>query len=378
MKMLTGLLPASQGQALLFGRQIDAHDLSARNRVGYMSQAFSLYTELTVQQNLDLHARLFHLPARKAKTRIAELIGRFGLADYLDQRALDLPLGIRQRLSLAVAIVHEPEILILDEPTSGVDPVARDRFWELLIDLSRNQGVTIFISTHFMNEAERCDRISLMDSGRVLATDTPAGLVAARGVATLEDAFVSYLSAAAAARSVAVAEPTRETRREPAIGGAKRQATRGASLGVQRLFACAIRESLELLRDPIRLGFALFGATFLMLVFGVGISTDVNSLSFAVLDRDQSHESRAYLAELRGSPYFVEKPPLADYADLENRLESGDLSAGSKSRPALAGISPVAGRSGSRPGSTAQGHSSRRPCAAICKACINCIWPIRL
>ena len=101
------------------------------------------------------------------------MIERFGLADYVDQRALDLPLGIRQRLSLAVAVVHEPEMLILDEPTSGVDPLARDRFWELLIDLSRNQGVTIFVSTHFMNEAERCDRISLMDSGRVLATDTP-------------------------------------------------------------------------------------------------------------------------------------------------------------------------------------------------------------
>src|SRR5450759_734259 len=176
MKMLTGLLPPSEGEALLFGQPLDARDMNSRNRVGYMSQSFSLYTELTVQQNLDLHAHLFHLPAKKAKARIAELVGRFGLEDYLDQRTLELPLGIRQRLSLAVAIVHEPEMLILDEPTSGVDPLARDRFWELLIDLSRNQAVTIFVSTHFMNEAERCDRISLMDSGRVLATGTPADL----------------------------------------------------------------------------------------------------------------------------------------------------------------------------------------------------------
>jgi ABC-type multidrug transport system ATPase subunit len=116
------------------------------------------------------------LPAQQARARIAELVGRFGLADYLDQRTLELPLGIRQRLSLAVAIVHQPEMLILDEPTSGVDPLARDRFWELLIDLSRHEGVTIFVSTHFMNEVERCDRISLMDSGRVLATDTPAAI----------------------------------------------------------------------------------------------------------------------------------------------------------------------------------------------------------
>ena len=209
MKMLTGLLPASEGEALLFGRPLDASDLNARNRVGYMSQSFSLYAELTVRQNLDLHARLFHLPARKAKARVAELIGRFRLAAHVDQRAQDLPLGIRQRLSLAVAIVHEPEMLILDEPTSGVDPLARDRFWELLIDLSRNEGVTIFVSTHFMNEAERCDRISLMDSGHVLATATPAGLVEARGAATLEEAFISYLEEAAGVQPGATAGEAR-------------------------------------------------------------------------------------------------------------------------------------------------------------------------
>jgi ribosome-dependent ATPase len=322
MKMLTGLLPANDGEALLFGRPIDASDLTSRNRVGYMSQSFSLYTELTVRQNLDLHARLYHLPARKAKTRIAELIDRFSLADHVDQRALDLPLGIRQRLSLAVAVVHEPEMLILDEPTSGVDPLARDRFWELLIDLSRNQSVTIFVSTHFMNEAERCDRIALMDSGRVLATDTPGGLVKARGVATLEDAFIAYLEEASKANAdAALAETGLE-----APGRAGADAVELFSL--QRLFACTIRESLELLRDPIRLGFALLGTTFLMLVFGFGISTDVNNLSFAVLDRDQSHESRAYLEKMRGSPYFLEKPALADYADLERRLENGGISAG--------------------------------------------------
>jgi ribosome-dependent ATPase len=323
MKMLTGLLPASDGEARLFGRPVDARDLRSRNRVGYMSQSFSLYTELTVRQNLLLHARLFHLPQLRAKSRIAELVERFGLAEYLDHLALDLPLGIRQRLSLAVAIVHEPEMLILDEPTSGVDPVARDRFWNLLIDLSRNQGVTIFISTHFMNEAERCDRISLMDSGHVLATDTPAGLVKARHAATLEDAFISYLEAASGALAVG---PSQEPARLP-VGTPQRAARVAAGFSPQRLFACAIREALELLRDPIRLGFALFGTAFLMLVFGFGISTDVNNLSFAVLDRDQSHDSRAYLEELRGSPYFTEKPPLAGYADLEERLEDGKIRA---------------------------------------------------
>jgi ribosome-dependent ATPase len=324
MKMLTGLLPASEGEALLFGRPLDARDLSARRRVGYMSQSFSLYTELTVRQNLELHARLFHLPTREGKERIADLIRRFGLTDHIAQRAENLPLGIRQRLSLAVAIVHQPEMLILDEPTSGVDPLARDRLWELLIDLSRNEGVTIFVSTHFMNEAERCDRISLMDSGRVLATDRPSNLMAARATATLEDAFISYLEEATGLRGVTAAA---ETAFEAQQTTAAASPSDGPAFSLRRLAACTIRETLELVRDPVRLGFALFGTTFLMLVFGFGISTDVNSLTFAVLDHDHSHESRAYLEELRGSPYFVERPPLADYADLEKRLANGDIDA---------------------------------------------------
>lgn len=319
MKMLTGLLPATEGTALLFGQPLDATDMTLRRRVGYMSQSFSLYTELTVRQNLTLHAHLYHLPADKAQARIAHLVKRFGLADYLTHRALDLPLGIRQRLSLAVAIVHEPELLILDEPTSGVDPLARDRFWELLIELSRDQDVTIFVSTHFMNEAERCDRVSLMDSGRVLATDTPARLIAARGAANLEDAFIGFLEQASGPRTASAAAP-------PGYAGQPRIGVR-RWFSLRRLFAYTIRETLELLRDPIRLSFGLFGTTLLMLVFGFGISTDVNNLSFAVLDRDQTPESRAYLEELRGSTYFIEESPLIDYNDLERRLKDGAVSA---------------------------------------------------
>ncbi|MEL6961640.1 MAG: ATP-binding cassette domain-containing protein, partial [Pseudomonadota bacterium] len=198
MKMLTGLLPASEGEALLFGRPVDAHDLETRKRVGYMSQSFSLYGELTVRQNLELHGRLFHLAPARIRARMDDLVPVFGLERYLEDLAADLPMGVRQRLSLAVAIIHEPEMLILDEPTSGVDPVARDRFWDLLIDLSRNHGVTIFISTHFMNEAERCDRISLMHAGKVLASDAPAALARAKGEGNLEDAFIDYLREAAA------------------------------------------------------------------------------------------------------------------------------------------------------------------------------------
>lgn len=145
MKMLTGLLTPSEGEVLLFGATLDAKDLKTRQRVGYMSQSFSLYSELTVRQNLELHARLFHLLVERIQARVTELAQEFGLAEVMEQFAGDLPLGVRQRLSLAVAVVHSPELLILDEPTSGVDPSARNR-------------------------------ISLMHAGEVLACDTPAAL----------------------------------------------------------------------------------------------------------------------------------------------------------------------------------------------------------
>ena len=324
MKMLTGLLPASAGEARLFGQPIDAADMRLRARVGYMSQSFSLYTELTVRQNLDLHARLFHLPPRRARERLTVLVRRFGLENYLDAPAAQLPLGIRQRLALAVAVVHAPEVLILDEPTSGVDPLARDRFWGLLVELSRNEHVTIFVSTHFMNEAARCDRISLMHAGRVLATGSSEALITARNAATLEETFIGHLEEAAGAEA---APPITLSAAAISDPDPRRRTTLSRSFSPQRLFAYTIREALELRRDPIRLGFALLGTAFLMLVLGFGINTDVDHLSFAVLDRDGTPESRAYLEELRGSRYFDEKSPITDYADLEQRLESGRLNA---------------------------------------------------
>ena len=193
MKMLTGLLPASEGRAWLFGQEVDPRNIDTRRRVGYMSQAFSLYGELTVEQNLVLHARLFHVPEAEIPARVDEMAARFSLDAVRDALPENLPMGVRQRLSLAVAMVHKPELLILDEPTSGVDPVARDNFWRLLIALARQDQVTIFISTHFMNEAERCDRMSLMHAGRVLVSASPAEITRERGAATLEEAFIAYL-----------------------------------------------------------------------------------------------------------------------------------------------------------------------------------------
>ena len=318
MKMLTGLLPASEGEAFLFGQPIDPHDLQTRRRVGYMSQAFSLYRELTVEQNLNLHARLFQMPKARIAPRIAELAKRFDLDTVLDQLPDSLPLGLRQRLSLAVAVIHEPELLILDEPTSGVDPVARDGFWELMIDLSRRDGVTIFISTHFMNEAQRCDRISLMHAGKVLDSGTPVELIERSGQPTLEAAFIDYLERAVGATPAIAEVPTSTTE-----SAAQTQSPRFSLL---RLFSYARREALELRRDPIRGSMALLGSLILLFIIGYGISLDVEDLSFAVLDNDQTIASQNYVLNLAGSRYFLEKAPLHNHDELDRRMRSGDIS----------------------------------------------------
>jgi ribosome-dependent ATPase len=321
MKMLTGLLPVSEGTARLFGKTIDAGDMSVRRRIGYMSQGFSLYSELTVVQNLELHARLFGLPADTLAPRIAEMITRFDLAEVADALPDALPLGLRQRLSLAVAMIHAPDILILDEPTSGVDPVARDRFWQILAELSRKDNVTIFVSTHFMNEAERCDRISLMHAGRVLTSDTPAAIVKARGATTLEQAFIACLEEAIAETADAPAR----TASAPAAPTAAPQRRRGTAFNPTRMFAYSRREALELFRDPIRATLAVLGSVLLLFVLGYGISMDVENLTFAVLDRDDSAISRDYSLQISGSRYFTEKPPIADYADLDRRMRAGEI-----------------------------------------------------
>ncbi|WP_221915736.1 ribosome-associated ATPase/putative transporter RbbA [Klebsiella pneumoniae] len=318
MKMLTGLLPASEGEAWLFGQPVDPKDIATRQRVGYMSQAFSLYSELTVRQNLELQARLFHIPDGEIPGRVAEMCERFMLTEVEDALPADLPLGIRQRLSLAVAVIHRPEMLILDEPTSGVDPVARDMFWQLMVDLARQDQVTIFISTHFMNEAERCDRISLMHAGKVLASDTPQALVEQRGSNSLEEAFIAWLKEA---------QPSSPVPEEPtsAVASHSGHTAPRQAFSLRRLFSYSRREALELRRDPVRSTLALLGTVILMFIMGYGISMDVEDLRFAVLDRDQTLSSQGWSQNLAGSRYFIEQAPLHSYDELDHRMRDGEL-----------------------------------------------------
>ncbi|HXX82990.1 MAG TPA: ribosome-associated ATPase/putative transporter RbbA [Casimicrobiaceae bacterium] len=330
MKMLCGLLPPTEGEASLLGEPVNAQDIAVRRKVGYMSQAFSLYSELTVRQNLTLHAQLFDVPKEEIPRRVEDTAARFGLTEIMDALPDSLPLGQRQRLQLAVALIHRPDLLILDEPTSGVDPVARDTFWEHLIELSRRDHVTIFVSTHFINEAGRCDRISLMSAGKVLVIDTPAGVVERRHAATLEDAFIGYLEEAEKKREAAqpAASAGTTTSEEASPSRAPDAATStGSWFSLQRLFAVSYREQLELMRDPLRLTLALVGSLILLFVMGYGITLDVEHLNYAVLDRDQTTVSRDYTIRIAGTErYFTQRPPIADYQELDRRLRSGELS----------------------------------------------------
>jgi ribosome-dependent ATPase len=315
MKMLTGLLTPTSGTAKVFEQEITENSLKMRENVGYMTQAFSLYSELSVNENLKLHARLFHI--KDEKERIEYLLEKFSLKEYENYSAKDLPLGIKQRLSLAVAVINNPKMLILDEPTSGVDPISRDNFWKLLVDLSRNENVTIFISTHFMNEGERCDRISLMHKGKVLVSNSPDELIKSKNKENLEDTFISYLEDALDETE------KKEIVIENQINNEINNTPQNSFFSLRRTFAYTYKETLELLRDKVRLTFALLGTLILLFVMGYGINFDVENLKFGVLDEDKSPASENYIQNISGSIYFVKKAELSSFYELDEKMKKG-------------------------------------------------------
>lgn len=324
MKMLTGLLDASSGTAQLLGHTVNADDMTTRMKIGYMSQSFSLYEELTVRQNLVLSARLYRMDAAQIEHSVQQSLQQFDLVEFADIQPSELPLGIRQRLQLAAACLHHPQVLILDEPTSGVDPVARDMFWHHLLDLSRNNRTTIFVSTHFMNEAQRCDRISFMHQGRVLAIGSPAELCANKNTDDLETAFIDYLQEAVDKNQSN--QPAAAKDNQPQEAGLTQSAAKvmnvdGLNYWLQTVWTFAVREGKELLRDKIRLFFALFGPVVLMMMAAWSVSFDVEHVKFAVLDRDQTVESRALIEHFRGSRYFTFTGNLHNASEVDQTLK---------------------------------------------------------
>ncbi|WP_398307960.1 ATP-binding cassette domain-containing protein [Zoogloea sp.] len=177
-KMLTGILKPSSGEGRVAGADMRSAGLAIKERIGYMSQAFSLYHDLSVIENIRLYAGIYGLDRRQAQRRSDWVIGMAGLAGFENDAAGRLPMGLRQRLALGCALVHEPRVLFLDEPTSGVDPIGRRMFWDILFHLSRREGVAILVTTHYMSEAEHCDHLALMYAGRVVADASPEAMKA--------------------------------------------------------------------------------------------------------------------------------------------------------------------------------------------------------
>ena len=188
-KMLVGLLAASDGEAKVAGFDIHTQRDQIRRNIGYMSQRFSLYADLTVRENISLYGGIYGLTDEQIRERTTALLDTLGLASSGDELVGRLPLGWKQKLSFSVALLHEPKIVFLDEPTGGVDPITRRQFWELIYAAAA-RGTTVFVTTHYMDEAEYCDRISIMVDGKIAALGTPAELKDRFGADSVDDVFV--------------------------------------------------------------------------------------------------------------------------------------------------------------------------------------------
>jgi drug efflux transport system ATP-binding protein len=189
MRMLTGLLEPSGGSATVAGFDVKTEPGEIKKRIGYMSQRFALYQDLSVRENARFYGGVYGLSRSEVRLRTGELLERLSFQEHAETRVAALPLGWRQKLAFAVALLHKPEIVFLDEPTGGVDPVTRRQFWEMIYETAA-QGVTVFVTTHYMDEAEYCDRVSIMVSGQIAALDTPQGLKSDFGVDSIDEVFV--------------------------------------------------------------------------------------------------------------------------------------------------------------------------------------------
>ena len=188
-RILTGLLAPSSGEARVAQHDVYTESEAIKRRIGYMSQRFSLYEDLTVRENIRLYGGIYGLSDRDIRERTSAMLGRLGLERSADTAVRSIPLGWRQKLSFSVALLHDPTIVFLDEPTGGVDPITRRQFWELIYETSA-RGTTVFVTTHYMDEAEYCDRVSIMVAGQIGAMGTPAELKREFGAESIDEVFV--------------------------------------------------------------------------------------------------------------------------------------------------------------------------------------------
>lgn len=285
LSLISGARVIEQGGVMVLGGDMrdPKHRRDVCPRIAWMPQGLgkNLYHTLSVYENVDFFARLFGHDKAEREVRINELLTSTGLAPFRDRPAGKLSGGMKQKLGLCCALIHDPELLILDEPTAGVDPLSRAQFWDLIDSIRQRQSnMSVLVATAYM-----------------------------------EEAFIAYLQEAAGQSNEAEAPPVvHDTTHAPRQG-----------FSLRRLFSYSRREALELRRDPVRSTLALMGTVILMLIMGYGISMDVENLRFAVLDRDQTVSSQAWTLNLSGSRYFIEQPPLTSYDELDRRMRAGDI-----------------------------------------------------
>lgn len=188
-RILSGLSAPTSGEVTVAGFDVAKDSERLKKNIGYMSQKFSLYEDLTVRENIVLYGGIYGMKKSLIKTRLTELLEKLDFGKYGNSLIADIPLGLKQKLAFSVAILHQPKIVFLDEPTGGVDPLTRRQFWELIYEAS-SEGITVFVTTHYMDEAEYCDRISIMSEGRIVALDSPAALKREYSADSVEEVFV--------------------------------------------------------------------------------------------------------------------------------------------------------------------------------------------
>jgi ABC-2 type transport system ATP-binding protein len=190
LRILSGLSSPTSGDVIVAGFNAKKDPEKIKKNIGYMCQKFSLYDDLTTRENITLYGGIYGMPKTLIKKRTGDLFNRLSLHDYGDRLISTLPLGLKQKLAFSVAVLHEPRIVFLDEPTGGVDPITRRQFWEMIYETA-DRGITVFVTTHYMDEAEYCDRISIMNEGKIVALNSPAELKRIYNATTVEEVFVN-------------------------------------------------------------------------------------------------------------------------------------------------------------------------------------------
>ena len=300
-RMLCGLLPPTEGALKVAGQDLRRAAPKARAHIGYMAQRFSLYANLSVMENLRFFSAAYGLRGKTQRDRLQWALEAFELGDFAQNRSGDLPLGYKQRLAMAATLMHQPEIIFLDEPTSGVDPVARREFWYRISALAE-QGVTALVTTHFMEEAEYCDRVVIMAEGEILADGAPKEMKkrfqsSELPEPTMEDAFIGLI------------EDHERTRKEDSklngTGHNKTNLRRARGAAFMRLRGLAWKESLQIVRDPSSIAIAFVLPFILLLLFGYGVSLDAKNVPIALVEELPTAETASFTGSFYHSPYFI-------------------------------------------------------------------------